>query len=783
MQIINDFFLLVWGEKHEQQTTIDGQLPLELDEHFSDSAAILLIINSHNLSQIEQLSTSKAMFRGLFNTMPFNKENVQKVQHAILAYLIELGNQTINATITKRLELLRKEEIISYDLSRRLMSLISLIVEKKVPQKSLHVTQAQIGENFYKTAKNRLFACIENLCSIVENTSTDEQLKAILTKLDHQSFSIGVTGVMNAGKSTMLNALLGQAVLGTAVIPETANLTVIKYAKEPFAEVDFWRTKEWQKIEESALSLKGMEAFVKETREHFGTSLNSFVSDEGKKERIAIEDLSLYTSAKHSDKKCNLVKQVTLYTDLKFVQDGVQIVDTPGLDDPVIQREEITLEYLAGCDLLIHLMNAAQAATKKDIDFIIDALLYRNVAQLLIVITRIDAIKEKELQEVIAYTKESIKARLSEHNKDAKLDEIIAKIAFIPMAGKLALMHKTSREAEALALGYDFEKTGLPALERYLEEVLFGEQSQKAKLIINANQKEIERIATALEHMFHEEKRLLSISSEDLEKEIQAYRQEKEAIEAFLVRIGMSIAQSTQEMEHYFITLEKFANQKMDALKNLLKRRVLEDAIYEFSKNKRAPKEERISYMIESGIKDGLIDMVRDYRYEFQKKMQNILEHLSVQYGDFKTEALTHSFDAKTFCETQLGSLLVFKNNTILITSANEAIKKLGKSEQNALSLTLDTLFETELLTLREKMMEKISMINQGLLKEFTDMCEAPAHLIEERMNSKEEVLKKAMTIMHEQSSTRHERLSELEEKDTVLSSVFKDLGVQGSIK
>lgn len=36
---------------------------------------------------------------------------------------------------------------------------------------------------------------------------------------------------------------------------------------------------------------------------------------------------------------------------------------------------------------------------------------------------------------------------------------------------------------------------------------------------------------------------------------------------------------------------------------------------------------------------------------------------------------------------------------------------------------------------------------------------------------------------MHEQSSTRHERLSELEEKDTVLSSVFKDLGVQGSIR
>jgi len=783
MQIINDFFLLVWGEKHEQQITFDKQFSLEFDEHFCDSVAILLIINSHNISQIDALHASKIIFQGLFETIPLNKENVQKVQKTILTHLIEKGNQTINEAITKRLELLRKEEIVSYDVSRRLMSLISLIVEKKVTPKKLQVAQAQIGENFYKTAKNNLVACVENLSNIVESTFLGEQLKTILTKLENQSFSIGITGVMNAGKSTMLNALLGQEVLGTAVIPETANLTVIKYAKTPFAEVDFWNTKEWQKIEESALSLKGMEVFINETKAHFGPSLGSFVTSKGRKEYIGLEDLSLYTSAKHSHKKCNLVKQVTLYTNLKFVQDGVQIVDTPGLDDPVIQREEITLEYLSGCDLLIHLMNAAQAATKKDIDFIIDALLYRNVAQLLIVITRIDAIKEKELEEVIAYTKASIKARISEHNKDAKLDDIIAKIAFIPMAGKLALMHKTHRKAEALSLGYDFEKTGLPALERYLEEVLFGEQSQKAKLIINANQKEIERIATTLEHMFHEEKRLLSISGEDLKKEIQAQKKEKEAIEAFLVRIETSISHSKQEMARYFISLEKFANQKMDALKNLLKRRVFEDALYEFSKHKQAPKEERIGYMIESGIKDGLIDMVRDYRYEFQKKMQNILEHLSVQYGDFKTEALIHSFDAKAFCETKLGSLLVFKNNTILIAGANAAIKKLGKSEQNALSLALDALFETELFALREKMMEQILMMNQGLLKEFIALCEAPAHLIEEHMNSKEEVLKKAMTNIDAQSSTRHERLGELEAKGNVLSVVFKDLGVQGSLK
>ncbi len=258
------------------------------------------------------------------------------------------------------------------------------------------------------------------------------------------------------------------------------------------------------------------------------------MTPKGESETIPVQDLALYTSAKHSDKKCNLVKSVELYTDLKFVQDGVQIVDTPGLDDPVVQREEITLEYLSECDLMIHLMNAAQAATQKDVDFIIDALLYRNVARLLIVITRIDAIKEKELQEVIDYTKRSIEARLKEQNKGAKLDEIIAKIVFIPIAGKLALMHKLGQVKEALALGYDMERTGLPLVEAYLEDVLFGSNSEKANLIISANRKEIESIIAESMASFEQELHYLNISHEEIEQAYVKHQEDKKAMVHFL---------------------------------------------------------------------------------------------------------------------------------------------------------------------------------------------------------------------------------------------------------
>ncbi|XPV83923.1 MAG: dynamin family protein [Halarcobacter sp.] len=164
--------------------------------------------------------------------------------------------------------------------------------------------------------------------------------------------------------------------------------------------------------------------------------------------------LAKYTSAEASGKKCNLVKYVELKSDLDFLKDGIEIVDTPGLDDPVIQREEITKEYLSQCDLMLHLMNVSQSATFKDVEFIIDALLYQNITKLLIVITRADTVSKEQLEEVINYTKSSIKNQLRAQNKDSKLDYILNSIKFIPISGRMALLHRTGRAQEAIDAGY-----------------------------------------------------------------------------------------------------------------------------------------------------------------------------------------------------------------------------------------------------------------------------------------------------------------------------------------
>eukprot|EP01029_Cantina_marsupialis_P014887 TRINITY_DN32581_c1_g3_i1.p1 TRINITY_DN32581_c1_g3~~TRINITY_DN32581_c1_g3_i1.p1 ORF type:complete len:388 (-),score=69.97 TRINITY_DN32581_c1_g3_i1:8-1084(-) len=337
---------------------------------------------------------------------------------------------------------------------------------------------------------------IEDIITQLKESFITDDFKKELNEtkdyLDHQKFSIGITGVMNAGKSTMLNALMGQEILGSAVVPETANLTIVKYGK-PQAKVFYWNKHEWEKIEQSGENLKSIKDFVSETKQIFADELQTLIKDESVSESVDINNLAAYTSAEASGKKCNLVKYVELNSELNFLKEGIEIVDTPGLDDPVIQREEITKEYLANCDLMIHLMNVSQSATLKDVEFIIDALLYQNVTKLLIVITRADTVSKEQLDEVIAYTKSSIETQLRKQNKDSKLNYILEHIKFIPISGKMALLHRTGRSEEAIKAGYNIEDTGILEIEDYLQDTLFGAKSSKSDLIIkkdNAMKKE-----------------------------------------------------------------------------------------------------------------------------------------------------------------------------------------------------------------------------------------------------------------------------------------------------
>ena len=788
MHIINDFFLVTWNQKESVHVVFDETLTEQLSynythdsERFCDSVAIALIIHFENSEAISTLESSKKILNHLFNALPFTKENIQKAQKTILYFLIQKGNLSINNSIANRFERLRKEEIISYDVSRRLMSFLTLIEEKREQKKKesplVEVTNDAIFD--YHTEVEKLNNIAHRLRDVIKDEAIKKRVEQSQLRLKEASFSIGVTGVMNAGKSTMLNALLGQEVLGTAVVPETANLTLISYAKEPYAKVNFWTHSQWQKIEQSALSLQSMQDFVTETKKHFGEHFSTWVSEKGRSENIEVKDLALYTSAKGSEKKCNLVKSVELFTDIGLLEEGVAIVDTPGLDDPVVQREEITLSYLNECDVLIHLMNAAQAATQKDVDFIIDALLYRKVAQLLIVITRIDAISKAELEEVIAYTKQSITRRLEEHNQGAMLNQIIAKLHFMPLAGKLALWHKLGRGDEALALGYNYEQTGMPHFESYLKTLLFGAESMKANITLSSNTKEMLHCALTCKAILEEKITLLSLSKEEIEAQYHAYFNEKKEQDTKLEALFSALGEAKNDMVRYFVTLRLFAQNKADALASLLYRRIMDDVSYERSKYKRTPKEERIAYMVESGLKDGVVDVIRDYRYEFQKKMQGVMETLEVHYSAFANENEQEMFDVKSFCDMHFAKAMLFKNSDALVFTINQAIAKEGKKEGTKLSLLIEKALKEEINSLKQSLWEILELLNESLLSAFVQSLESPARELESQMQRKEQSLSEALLRLEKNKGDEASEKEQLNEQHRVLKEVVEALHVR----
>lgn len=788
MDLINDFFLLVHAQK---PLDFDANTKIALEESemfakndlisFADNCSIILATTHRNYQNFKSLKLFHTISDSFYKSEFLNFEVVLRAQHIALHILAHEANKTLLDNIKENLNLLKKEELISFDEFSKIESILNLVQPKLVKEKKTFVeTSAKEGKNFYANNVNQLIAISKNLHSLIDNESIQKRLEEVPYKLQNTKFSIGITGIMNAGKSTMLNALLGKEVLGTAVIPETANLSVVKYSENERAVVNFWNTQEWESIEDAAKEEESIQAFVQETKAHFKERLQEFIQPTTKSIEASLDNLASYTSAEHSDKKCNLVKSVDLYTNLDFVKDGVEIVDTPGLDDPVIQREEITKQYLSKCDMMIHLMNVNQSATQKDIEFILDSLLYQNIARLLIVITRVDTVTKEELDEVITYTKQSIQKQLTSINQDAKFNAIVDKIDFIPIAGKLALMHRVGKEDEANALGYNLEQTGILEIEAYLSQVLFGKNSDKAKLVLDANSKELSHIANKHEELLNLQLSNLGKSTQELENEFKNYQAQKEQNLTLLERIESEIKEQESDLTTYIKTLESYASNKLTALQKRVKQRIMDDISYEY-KNKRKPDNTRLRVITETGIKDGLIDLIRDYRFQFEKRMLKSVELIEQRYASIKNEQQQinpFGFDAKGFFEQEFSGGFLVNNNSILLNKVELALKQFGKKELEEMDAFLDAEFAKAFINIHKSIDAKLKEMNAQLIHSLIQKLEQPALLLKEELRTKEEIMAEQLATIKSASLSNEEQKELLEKELSVLNNEMKKLDV-----
>lgn len=760
MSLTNDYFLLYHGITFQKNLEIEG-IETKLNDDTFTIFALIISANRKNYERFINLTSFKTLCQQLNIKTPSNANEFYHIQENVIELILSNRTKSNLEILSQSFEYLRNENIIDNDSYTKLNSLFDhKELESLKDDESAGLSK--IDDDFktsFKDLKHNIENILVELKTEITNHEVLSELNSVNEYINNQKFSIGITGVMNAGKSTMLNALMGKEILGSAVVPETANLTIVKHNTTDNAKVYYWNTKEWEKIEESAKSLESMKDFVLETNKVFGENLKNYIRPTSRFDEVDINDLSSYTSAEHSGKKCNLVKYVELGSNLKFLSDGIEIVDTPGLDDPVIQREEITKEYISKCDMMIHLMNVSQSATLKDVEFIIDAVLYQNISKLLVVITRADTVSKKNLEEVIEYTKSSIQKQLKAQNKDSQLDHILKTIKFIPISGKMALLHRTGREKEALEAGFTLEDTGILEIENYLMESLFGTNSQKGDLVIQSTKTQLNRLIEKQIVFNNYELTLLNKSKDELEQELNEFNRKKDSNKRILFSMSEDINYYKNDAKSYIDSLETFLQSELMELQNVIKQRVVNDTRYSLEKTKRKPENTRVKVIVETAIKDGIIDVIRDYRYKFIKKSQTIGEQCEQKYHDlgFAIGHKNDNFDARGFFQDDFKSGFLTSNNEIMVSQIINAVNGAKEGKLNELDRNIEEIIKAQFKGIEEDIKIKAKKVSSLLIENFFDTLNAPLRGFEQRLKNEEESLQNRIATFEENDKNKAE--------------------------
>lgn len=308
----------------------------------------------------------------------------------------------------------------------------------------------------------------------------EEEGDEIRKKLEEDKLTIGVIGQMKCGKSTFLNAFVFEDdVLPSATTPMTAALSVITYGDEKKIEAEFYTADEWAEQKATAsrdLSeaegnelLKSKIQSAKELVEKSRLLPGSVDSFLGQKKEDRFENLIEYVGA--DGKFISITKAVKIFYPKEYLK-GVEIVDTPGFNDPIVSREERTKEFLKRADVVLLMLYAGRPFDATD-----RQILFKNVGQcgtgrVLVGINKYDipyetGETEEEIEKYVVSQLESAAAECG--NSDIK--DILKLTRPIPLSANMALLAELPMSKVTANEAYNF------AYKRYLD--IFEADGQK----------------------------------------------------------------------------------------------------------------------------------------------------------------------------------------------------------------------------------------------------------------------------------------------------------------
>jgi GTPase SAR1 family protein len=217
---------------------------------------------------------------------------------------------------------------------------------------------------------------LQDFSSTLNLTKSVELIQEVLQRMEERTFSVAVVGEFKRGKSTFINALLGQDILPSDILPCSATLNRICYGVKPSVKIFF---------------------------------------KDGREEQVSVDQLGNYVTklTDQSEKLAETVQEAVVHYPVPYCQNNLEILDTPGLNDDE-NMTKVTLSVLPNVDAAIMIILAQSPFSEFERDLLENKLLTNDLGRIIFIVNIWDTYTQEQADRVL----QSVKKRIQEYVLD-----------------------------------------------------------------------------------------------------------------------------------------------------------------------------------------------------------------------------------------------------------------------------------------------------------------------------------------------------------------------------
>jgi GTP-binding protein EngB required for normal cell division len=338
-----------------------------------------------------------------------------------------------------------------------------------------------------------------------------EALSWLARKVAERSFNLVVAGQFKRGKSSVINALLGDPLLPVGVIPLTSVVTVIRAGNTARLRVELL---------------------------------------DGTSREAPLKELPEFVTERDNPGNARQVRQVVIDHPSTWLANGLQLIDTPGIGSVYEHNTEVTREYLPRADAVLFIASVEQPLSLAELDFLTSIRQYAG--KVFCLLNKTDYLRGDELEESLQFAEQAVHATLG------------YEVPVFPISARLALEGKLDHRAERAASGFvDFEH----ALRHFMAE-------EGWDVWVRSVARSLLRILSQRRFELGLQAQVLRSPLQEIERKLAAFDRKKQELERALVdyQVLMEAGARSIVREHVEPELERFKRSEQERVSNLVER-------------------------------------------------------------------------------------------------------------------------------------------------------------------------------------------------------------------